>query len=228
MGAVVLRHWARPAGTRPASPRVRGEGLDPRRGPHAGRPVLVAARSRPGALEERGRCRATTATSSGLFTPSDLLVDVDLDQLLLVRGAPVGRLAPPVGLTEAGPEREHHVGLVADLVDERRAASGSRSGADRRPRSRPPQLVVTGARRAGPTARPRARRRRRARRRCRRGSAAAPPPQEGSAARRTSADAGESGSVRRYRPGSNTGAESSNEPFITSSGTVTWTTPGRP
>jgi hypothetical protein len=47
-----------------------------------------------------------------------ILVHVDLDQRLLVRRAPVGRLPPPVGLAEAGAQREHQVGLAAHLVVE--------------------------------------------------------------------------------------------------------------
>ena len=52
-----------------------------------------------------------------LVQAEHLVVDVDLHHPLAVGAAPVGRLAPPVGLREPGPEAEDDVGLVArDVV----------------------------------------------------------------------------------------------------------------
>ena len=53
-----------------------------------------------------------------LVQAEHLLVDVDLDHPLLSGGAPVRRLSPPIGLAEAGTQREHDVGVVAHAVGE--------------------------------------------------------------------------------------------------------------
>ncbi len=54
----------------------------------------------------------------GLVEAEHLLVEVDLDHPLVLRRAPVRRLAPPVGLAEAGPQCQHDVGVVAHLLRE--------------------------------------------------------------------------------------------------------------
>ena len=84
--------------------------------PEVARRSAATAELRRERGQERARVRHDRELR-GLVEPEDLFVDVDLDHLLLVRLAPVRRLAPPIGLAEARADDQHDIGFAAGLVD---------------------------------------------------------------------------------------------------------------